>query len=120
MNGRKIDESEIESLLLTIGIPTHLLGFLYLTLAEKIIVENPEYMRKITKGIYVDIAEQAGTTPYRVERCIRHAIEVAWLQGNYEYINFLFGNSVNPLKDKPTNSQFLSRLYYYFLRNNNA
>ncbi|MBR5583055.1 MAG: sporulation initiation factor Spo0A C-terminal domain-containing protein [Lachnospiraceae bacterium] len=120
MNGREISETEIESVLLNIGVPTNLSGFLYLTIAEKLVVENPEYIKRIVKGIYFDIAAQCGTTPVSVERCIRHAIAVAWLHGNYEYINFLFGNSVDPLKDKPTNSQFISRLYYYFLRNNKA
>lgn len=112
-----IDESDIEGTLLTIGIPANLAGFAYITYAETLVLEQPDYLHSIVKCLYYDVAKHFNTTPSRVERCIRHAIQVAWLRGDYDFITYLFGNSVDPMKGTPTNSQFIARMYYYFLRN---
>lgn len=108
-----VQVDDIQDVLLDIGIPSSLLGFMYITYAEQLVLSDPSYMRKITKGLYKDIAEQFNSTPTRVERCIRHAIEVGCTQGNTESIYRLFRHSVNPLKGTPTNGQFIARVYYH-------
>ena len=104
---------DIQDVLLDIGIPSSLLGFMYITYAEQLVLSDPSYMRKITKGLYQEIATKFDSTPTRVERCIRHAIEVGCTQGNVDSIYRLFKNSVNPLKGTPTNGQFIARVYYH-------
>lgn len=106
---------EIQDVLLHIGIPANLLGFAYITCAIQLTLSDPNELHHIVKGLYVDIAENCQSTPIRVERAIRHAIQVAWTQGDIEYIEGMFKNSVNPMKGSPTNAQFIARLYYYFL-----
>jgi len=106
------EEREIQDLLLRIGVPTNLSGFVFLTSAEEFILKDPTELYKIT-GLYADIAHKHNTTVPRVERSIRHAIHVAWLYGNMAFIDELFKYSINPLKGSPTNSQFISRLYFY-------
>lgn len=108
---------EIQDVLLQIGIPTNLSGFAYITCAVQLVLIDSSELHHIVKGLYVDIANNCHSTPQRVERSIRHAIEVAWTYGDLDYIDGLFRSSVNPLKGQPTNSQFISRLYYYFLNN---
>lgn len=106
---------EIQDVLLSIGVPANLSGFKYITYAVQLILANPEESTiKIVDGLYADVGRKYATKSSRVERCIRHAIVIAWQRGNMEYINALFKNSVNPNKPNPTNTQFLMRLYYYF------
>ncbi len=106
---------EIQEVLLTIGVPANLAGFKYITYALQLILANPETSTiKIVDGLYADVGRKYETKSSRVERCIRHAIIIAWQRGNMDYINTLFRNSVNPNRNNPTNTQFLMRLYYYF------
>ena len=108
----EIYEEEIQDLLLEIGVPTNLVGFVYLTSAEEFVLHDPTELYKIT-GLYADIAHKHHTSVARVERAIRHAIHVAWLYGNMAFIDELFKFSINPMKGAPSNSQFISRLYFY-------
>ena len=105
---------DICEVLLAIGIPPNLLGYTYITYATELILDNPKYMHAITKKLYVEIAKKYDSTPARVERDIRHAIKIGWLCGNMSFISHIFRYCVNPEKSVPSNSLFLSRLYYYF------
>lgn len=109
----KVETGKIHETLLSIGIPPNLLGYSYILYAIELIIFNPEYMHAITKELYVDIAIKYRSTPTRVERAIRHAISVAWSHGNLDYINNIFKYCIRPDKGVPTNSLFLSRIYYY-------
>lgn len=109
----EVQVDDIQDVLLDIGIPSSLLGFMYITYAEQLVLSDPSYMRKITNGLYKEIAKKYDSTPTRVERCIRHAIEVGCTQGNTDSIYRLFKHSVNPLKGTPTNGQFIARVYYH-------
>lgn len=113
MENNQIRVNEIQELLLDIGIPPSLSGFQYITYAEQLALTDEEYLRHVTKLLYIDIAKKFRTKPTSVERCIRHAIGVAWTTGSIDQINSLFRNSVNPSKGTPTNSQFIARLYFY-------
>lgn len=115
-----IESNSIHEILLSIGIPPNLLGYLYLVEALQLILLNPFYLSHITKGLYIDIARKYNSTPQRVERAIRHAINTAWLIGNIEYIENIFKNCVNPNKGVPTNSLFLARLYFYISNMENS
>ena len=107
-----IELSEIHRILLSIGIPPNLLGYSYILSALELIMPNPIYLHTITKGLYVDIAKKYNVTPGSVERAIRHAINTGWRFGNYRYINHIFKNCVSEEKASPSNSVFLSVLYY--------
>ncbi|MBM7622774.1 sporulation transcription factor Spo0A [Sporohalobacter salinus] len=93
-----------------IGVPAHIKGYLYLRQAIRMVVEEVELLGAITKELYPLVARKFNTTPSRVERAIRHAIEVAWERGNTEAINKLFGHSVTTESGKPTNSQFIAKI----------
>lgn len=109
----RVESNIIHDILLSIGVPPNLLGYMYLVEAMQMISLNPLYLHNVTKGLYIDISRKYGSTPQRVERAIRHAINTAWLIGNVEYIDYIFKNCVNPNKGVPTNSLFLARLYFY-------
>ena len=104
---------KIQDVLLEIGIPSNLLGFMYITYAVQLLIRNREYLKNLSSRLYVDVAAKYNTNAACVERCIRHAISVGWTTGNIEVIHHIFKNSVNPMKGSPTNSQFLSRMFYY-------
>ena len=104
---------ELQELVLSIGVPPNLYGYDYIIYAMELIILNPDYIHAITKGVYIDVAKKFDTTPSKVERAIRHSINVAWLHGNIKFINKIFVNCVRPDKGVPTNSVFLARLYYY-------
>lgn len=104
---RNID-SEVTSVIHEIGIPAHIKGYRYLREAILMVVNRVELLGGITKELYPTIARNHNTTPSRVERAIRHAIEVAWSRGNLETINSLFGHTVNRDRGKPTNSEFIA------------
>ena len=110
----RIETSRIHEVLLSIGIPPNLLGSTYIITAVEYIWLNPLYLNVITKGLYADIASKYGVSASSVERAIRHAIGVGWSYGNIDYIHHIFRNSIRPDKGAPTNSLFLSRLFYYF------
>lgn len=101
-------EERISSIFLTIGIPAHIKGYHFLREAIKMVVENSELINHITKELYPGIAKKFNTTPSKVERAIRHAIDVAWSRGKVENINKLFGYVVYSKNEKPTNGEFIA------------
>lgn len=101
-------EEQIANLFLTVGIPAHIKGYQYLREAVKMVMENPERINRITKELYPGIAHRFGTTSSKVERAIRHAIEVAWNRGRIEALDEAFGRNVCSLDDKPTNGEFIA------------
>lgn len=110
----KKDESNIEALVTNmiheVGVPAHIKGYQYLREAIIMVVRNIEVINQITKQLYPDIAQKYGTTPSRVERAIRHAIEVAWGRGQTETVENIFGYTVSASKGKPTNSEFIAMI----------
>jgi two-component system response regulator (stage 0 sporulation protein A) len=103
-------EMEITNIIHEIGIPAHIKGYFYLRKAIAMVVNNVELLGAVTKVLYPTIAKKYNTTPSRVERAIRHAIEVAWNRGCVETINSLFGYTVQKDKGKPTNSEFIAMI----------
>lgn len=101
---------EISKLLHDLGMPSHIKGYQYIREAIELIYNNPDYLRGITKNLYPFIANKYGTTSSRVERAIRHAIEISWNRGDYDLMDEIFGHSVDFDRDKPTNSEFLATL----------
>ena len=107
-SGRESLEERIANLFLTVGIPAHIKGYQFLREAVRMVIENPEMMGRITKELYPGIAHRFGTTSSKVERAIRHAIEVAWNRGRIEALDEAFGRNVCSLEDKPTNGEFIA------------
>ena len=103
-------DAEITSIIHEIGVPAHIKGYLYLREAIKMVIDNVELLGAVTKELYPSIAKNFNTTPSRVERAIRHAIEVAWSRGKVDTINQLFGYTVHTTKGKPTNSDFIAMI----------
>ncbi|MFD2762318.1 sporulation transcription factor Spo0A [Lentibacillus juripiscarius] len=101
-------EASITNIIHEIGVPAHIKGYMYLREAITMVYNDIELLGSITKVLYPDIAKKYNTTSSRVERAIRHAIEVAWSRGNIESISALFGYTVNISKAKPTNSEFIA------------
>lgn len=91
-----------------LGVPAHIKGYQYVRTAIMMVVENMELLNYITKELYPDIAKKYSTTSSRVERAIRHSIEVAWSRGRPETMNRIFGYTVDTGKGKPTNSEFIA------------
>ena len=100
----------IRELLLELGVPDHLVGHPYVVQALLLIIEDRSYLDNITTRLYPQLAVTYKTTTGRVERAIRHLVELTWTRGNWDVLNRYFGNSVKPDKAKPTNSEFLARL----------
>lgn len=101
-------EEQLANLFLSIGIPAHIKGYGYLREAVRLVLDQPEIINRITKELYPGIARRFGTTPSKVERAMRHAIEVAWSRGRLENINQIFGYRVFEADDKPTNGEFIA------------
>ena len=101
-------ETEITNIIHEIGVPAHIKGYMYLREAITMVVNDMELLSAVTKELYPSIAKKYNTTASRVERAIRHAIEVAWGRGQVEAINKLFGYTINIEKGKPTNSEFIA------------
>lgn len=101
-------DANITTIIHEIGVPAHIKGYQYLREAITMVYNNIEILGAITKTLYPAIAEKYKTTPSRVERAIRHAIEVAWTRGNIDSISHLFGYTINISKAKPTNSEFIA------------
>lgn len=101
-------EVEVTSIMHEIGVPAHIKGYQYLRDAIMMVVKEIEIINSITKQLYPSIAKQYNTTPSRVERAIRHAIEVAWNRGQVDTIESIFGYTINLGKGKPTNSEFIA------------
>jgi len=104
---RSLDE-EITSIFLTIGIPAHIKGYHFLREGVKMVMAQPELINSITKELYPGIADRFNTSASKVERAIRHAIEVAWTRGRIEKINQIFGYNIYSKNDKPTNGEFIA------------
>ena len=101
-------EEKITNIFITVGIPAHIKGYQFLREAIKMAIDNPEIINSITKKLYPSIAERFETSASKVERAIRHAIEVAWNRGKIENINALFGVRVYSNNEKPTNGEFIA------------
>ncbi len=109
-NGKQSNqiEEKITNIFITVGIPAHIKGYQFLREAIKLAIANPEIINSITKKLYPTIAEKFDTSASKVERAIRHAIEVAWNRGKIENINNLFGIKVYSSNEKPTNGEFIA------------
>ena len=101
-------EQDVTNMIHEIGVPAHIKGYQYLREAIMLSVEDPAMISSITKILYPGIAKKFQTTSSRVERAIRHAIEVAWSRGRMETLDALFGYTINTGKGKPTNSEFIA------------
>ena len=108
------DEKNLEALVTNIihevGVPAHIKGYQYLREAIMMVVANIDVINQITKQLYPDVAKKFKTTPSRVERAIRHAIEVAWGRGQTETVENIFGYTISAAKGKPTNSEFIAMI----------
>lgn len=105
--GETVDE-QITNLFLTLGIPAHIKGYQYLREAVRMVIENHEIINRITKELYPGIAKKYETSASKVERAMRHAIEVAWTRGRLDTVNQMYGYKVFQKEDKPTNGEFIS------------
>ena len=101
-------EADVTAIIHEIGVPAHIKGYQYLREAIIMSVNDIDMLNSITKILYPTIAKKFQTTPSRVERAIRHAIEVAWSRGKMDTIDALFGYTINNGKGKPTNSEFIA------------
>jgi len=101
-------EEKISNIFITVGIPAHIKGYQFLREAIKLAVDRPEIINSITKELYPSIADHFKTSASKVERAIRHAIEVAWNRGKIENINSVFGIKVYNTNEKPTNGEFIA------------
>ncbi len=103
-------ESTVTAIIHEIGVPAHIKGYQYLREAIIIAVDDMEVINAVTKILYPEVAKRFGTTASRVERAIRHAIEVAWDRGDLEILQKYFGYTVSNSKGKPTNSEFIAMI----------
>ena len=101
-------EEKISEIFISIGIPPHIKGYGYLREGIKMTIERPYIINSVTKELYPSIAKKFGTTASKVERAIRHAIEVAWNRGRIDSINAIFGARIYLGAEKPTNSEFIA------------
>ncbi len=101
-------EEKISEIFISIGIPPHIKGYGYLREGIKMTIEKPYIINSVTKELYPSIAKKFATSPSKVERAIRHAIEVAWNRGRIEAINAIFGARIYLGSEKPTNSEFIA------------
>lgn len=101
-------ENDVTNIIHEVGVPAHIKGYQFLRDAIIMSINDMEMLNSITKILYPTIARKNNTTPSRVERAIRHAIEVAWTRGKMDTIDELFGYTVNNGKGKPTNSEFIA------------
>lgn len=107
-NSNRSLESMVTRVMHDIGVPAHIKGYQYLRDSIIMVIKDLEIINAMTKRLYPSIADSHKTTPSRVERAIRHAIEVAWSRGQIDTIDELFGFTVNACKGKPTNSEFIA------------
>ncbi len=103
-------ECEVSTMLHSLGIPSHILGYQYIREGIMLIYQSDKIISLVTKDIYPEIASKFNTTATKVERAIRHAIEISWVRGDLKVMDKLFGNSIDVEKAKPTNSEFLITL----------
>ena len=107
MRKKSIDE-RLSNIFITVGIPAHIKGYQFLREAVKMAIDEPDVINSITKQLYPSIASRFDTSASKVERAIRHAIEVAWNRGKIENINSVFGIKIYDSNDKPTNGEFIA------------
>lgn len=103
-------DTEITTLLHEIGVPAHIRGYLFIREAIKMVYNRIDILGNITKVLYPEIARKFNTTSSRVERAIRHAIEVSWVRGNVDSISEIFSYTISYNKAKPTNSEFIAMI----------
>lgn len=103
-------EAQVTRMIHQIGVPAHIKGYQYLRSAILLVIKDQSMINFVTKALYPDVAKQYHTTASRVERAIRHAIEVAWDRGDVEVLNSFFGYTVQNSRGKPTNSEFIAML----------
>ena len=112
--GNKKDEENLEALVTNVihelGVPAHIKGYQYLREAIMMVINDIDIINQITKQLYPEIAIKFKTTPSRVERAIRHAIEVAWSRGEPQAVERIFGYTISAAKGKPTNSEFIAMI----------
>ena len=104
------DELTVTEILHQIGVPAHIKGYQFLRDAILLTMDEPDYINAVTKRLYPEIAKKNGTTASRVERAIRHVIEVAWDRGDVDTLNSYFGYTIHNLRGKPTNSEFIAMI----------
>ena len=113
-NGQEKKEENLEALVTNVihevGVPAHIKGYQYLREAIIMVVNDIDVINQITKSLYPKIADKFTTTPSRVERAIRHAIEVAWGRGQQDVVENIFGYTISAAKGKPTNSEFIAMI----------
>lgn len=102
------EDESITNLFLTLGIPAHIKGYQYLREAVHMVIQNRDVINRITKELYPGVARRFDTSPSKVERAMRHAIEVAWSRGRLDAVNRMYGYKVFDAMDKPTNGEFIS------------
>ncbi|MDI7247802.1 MAG: sporulation transcription factor Spo0A [Bacillota bacterium] len=102
--------TEVTRIIHEMGIPANIRGYMYIREAIIMVVNEVGLLNGVTKELYPRVAQKFDTTPPRVERAIRHAIEIAWTRGNIEFLNDVFGHTVSSEKGKPTNSAFIARV----------
>lgn len=100
----------ISDIMRQIGVPAHIKGYQYLRTSIALCIENPEMLGSVTKLLYPTVAKQYSTTASRVERAIRHAIEVAWDRGDVDVLSSFFGYTIDSNRGKPTNSEFIAMI----------
>lgn len=103
-------DKQISKIFVSIGIPPHIKGYQYLRSAVKMCIKDTGIISAITKRLYPDVAKEYNTTSSKVERAIRHAIEVCWNRGKIDTINNIFGSQVFTRNDRPTNGEFIALL----------
>ena len=103
-------EALVTNVIHGVGVPAHIKGYQYLREAIMMVVNDIDVINQITKSLYPQIAKKYDTTPSRVERAIRHAIEVAWGRGEMDIMENIFGYTVSAAKGKPTNSEFIAMI----------
>ena len=103
-------EDAIRQILLELGAPAHLTGHPYVVRGSLLVVSNQMFLNNITFGLYPQLAAEFDTTAARVERSIRHLIEITWERGDMDVLNRYFGNTVSPDRGKPTNGEFIARI----------
>ena len=103
-------ETKVTNVIHEVGVPAHIKGYQYLREAIIMTINNMEIINSITKQLYPTVAKNYNTTPSRVERAIRHAIEVAWDRGDTDVLNSFFGYTIASGKGKPTNSEFIAMI----------
>ncbi len=103
-------EAQVTKIIHQIGVPAHIKGYQYLRCAILMTIEDSEVINSVTKVLYPSVAKRFGTTTSRVERAIRHAIEVAWDRGDVDTLNSFFGYTIQNTRGKPTNSEFIAMI----------